>query len=105
MTGAGIRLGTSQLNSFARQGVPQSLIVLTDGVSHDDTAVAAAQAFNQGIQIFAVGIGSGINRAELMNIAAQNPAKVHRWTPMQHWMGFLTKSARSCVLSYNSTTS
>jgi hypothetical protein len=77
MTGAGIRLGTSQLNSFARQGVPQSLIVLTDGVSHDDTAVAAAQAFNQGIQIFAVGIGSGINRAELMNIAAQNPAKVH----------------------------
>nr|XP_014343031.1 PREDICTED: collagen alpha-6(VI) chain-like [Latimeria chalumnae] len=50
------------------QGVPQKLLVITDGVSHDAVGEAAEALRQQNINIIAVGIGE-VNLAELIEIA------------------------------------
>ena len=50
-------------------GVPKILVILTDGVSYDNVYYAAEYARSQGITLFCVGIGGGINNAQLLQIA------------------------------------
>ncbi|XP_078660839.1 uncharacterized protein LOC144905190 isoform X3 [Branchiostoma floridae x Branchiostoma belcheri] len=53
----------------ARDGYPDILIVVTDGVSQDDVVAPAESARKEGIAVFAVGIGSGVDYATLLKIA------------------------------------
>ena len=57
-----------------RTSVAKIAIVLTDGLSiHPDLTAREAQlAHNMGVQIFAVGIGAGVDKQELQDIAS-NP--------------------------------
>lgn len=50
-------------------GVPKLLVILTDGVSYDDVFYASEYARSQGITLFCVGIGGGINVPQLKQIA------------------------------------
>lgn len=50
-------------------GVPKLLVIMTDGVSYDNVFYAAEYARAQGITLFCVGIGGGINSAQLLQIA------------------------------------
>ena len=56
----------------AREGVTKLGIVITDGLSHrqGDTAVEAALTRNDGIHVFAIGVGSLADKDELINIAS-----------------------------------
>ncbi|XP_069134272.1 collagen alpha-3(VI) chain-like [Argopecten irradians] len=58
--------------SGARDGVPKVGIVITDGVSRDQarTQEMARNAKAQGITLFAIGVGSSIDLAELQGIAS-----------------------------------
>ncbi|XP_078580606.1 uncharacterized protein LOC144864418 isoform X3 [Branchiostoma floridae x Branchiostoma japonicum] len=53
----------------ARDGYPDILVVVTDGVSQDDVVAPAESARKEGIAVFAVGIGSGVDYATLLQIA------------------------------------
>ncbi|CAH1241297.1 COL6A3 [Branchiostoma lanceolatum] len=53
----------------ARDGYPDILVVVTDGVSQDDVVAPAEAARKEGITVFAVGIGSGVDYATLLQIA------------------------------------
>lgn len=50
-------------------GVPKLLVILTDGGSVDNVYYASEYARSQGITLFCVGIGGGINKAQLLQIA------------------------------------
>ncbi|KAM8810908.1 collagen alpha-6(VI) chain [Eudromia elegans] len=71
-TGKGLRFVRSLFEPAnggrIRQGVSQNLIVITDGESADKVDNAALALRNDGIQVFAVGIGT-INSFELLRIA------------------------------------
>ncbi|CAH1226389.1 MUC4 [Branchiostoma lanceolatum] len=56
----------------ARPGVPKVVIVVTDGQSDDDVTPPAQRANGSGIIMVAIGVGSGINMNELMEIATSN---------------------------------
>ncbi|GFO23771.1 collagen alpha-4(vi) chain [Plakobranchus ocellatus] len=73
-TGHAIQYTTDTLFSTsqgARNGVPHIAVVITDGHSGDRTATLAAadKARQQGVNLFAVGIGQNVNRQELQDIA------------------------------------
>ena len=62
------------LNSGARPGVPKVLILLTDGSQTldedaEEPSEISTELRNAGIPIIVIGIGSGVNRTELTNIA------------------------------------
>lgn len=75
-TGAAINLAQSHLTSNQRQGAKNVIIVLTDGESNTGpnpiTAANAARA--AGSELFAIGVGGLVNRAELEGIANQPSA-------------------------------
>ena len=56
------------------QAIPRVAVVITDGQSSSPTATATAaeSAHNEGIIIFAVGVGSGVNNNELEAIASDS---------------------------------
>ena len=56
-----------------RDGVPHVVVVLTDGKSqdYDATSAAARAARLAGINTFAIGVGDGVDRKELTNIASE----------------------------------
>ncbi|XP_015669852.1 collagen alpha-6(VI) chain-like [Protobothrops mucrosquamatus] len=56
--------------SRIQENIPQVLVLLTDGESHDEVKVPAHKLKNEGILIYVVGIGIQ-NTTELMNIANQ----------------------------------
>ncbi|XP_066271290.1 cartilage matrix protein-like [Branchiostoma lanceolatum] len=58
-----------------RAGRPDALIVLTDGVSYDPVIYASQAARHQGITVFAIGIGTTVDRDTLERIAG-NPQNV-----------------------------
>ena len=63
----------------ARQGVPQVLIVLTDGkctVCTESVATAVAPLKARGVNIYTIGVTNGINNTELAMIASQ-PQSLH----------------------------
>jgi len=69
-TAEGIDMATKELLANARN-VPQTFVVLTDGGSNNrnKTVMAARNAIRRGIRTFAVGIGSGVDNTELLQIA------------------------------------
>jgi matrilin-3 len=70
MTGRAINASIASIASGNYpNGVPKILVILTDGVSYDDVFYAAGYARSQGITLFCVGIGGGINNAQLLQIA------------------------------------
>ena len=77
-TGDAIKLATQQFSINGRPGVPKVCIKLTDGESNDfaATTVAARDAQNTGIEIFAIGIGRSVTQQEL-NIIASDPDITH----------------------------
>ena len=68
-TSAAINYAVSSVFSHARTGVQKVMIVMTDGQSADAVGAAADAARAAGIEVFALGIGSGIGYSELFNIA------------------------------------
>lgn len=74
-----LRLAQKELFSLAngaRPGVPKLLILLTDGsqtkdADAEDPSVIAAEIRKSGIEMIAVGIGSGIDKRELGLIAGK----------------------------------
>lgn len=58
--------------TYGRQNVPWTCVVVTDGISKDPAATAfeSQEAAKMGINMFAVGIGHRIALAELANIAS-----------------------------------
>lgn len=70
MTGRGINASIASIAAANYpNGVPKLLVILTDGVSYDNVFYAAEYARSQGITLFCVGIGSGINVPQLKQIA------------------------------------
>ena len=69
-TGKAINQTVSRINTANYpNGVPKLLVILTDGVSYDNVYYAAEYARSQGITLFCVGIGGGINIPQLLQIA------------------------------------
>ncbi|XP_078668410.1 CUB and sushi domain-containing protein 3-like [Branchiostoma floridae x Branchiostoma belcheri] len=62
-------------DSGNRANRPDALVVLTDGVSFDPVAYAAQSARHQGITVFAIGMGTTVDRDTLDQIAG-NPQNV-----------------------------
>lgn len=77
-TAAAINLAHQQLIQNGRQGVPHGVVVITDGMSNDKDATiqAAVNAKANGIEIFAVGVGSSLDIDEL-NSVASDPDSIH----------------------------
>ncbi|XP_068680124.1 uncharacterized protein [Montipora foliosa] len=74
--GAGTKIGkaldlasTQLYGKSVRSGIPNMLIVLTDGQSMDQVTGPAQRLRDSGVTIFAVGIGGGYNLAELKAMA------------------------------------
>ena len=65
-------------NSRVNEGIPRVMILLTDGNSNGaaKTAQEAARVHNDNVEVYSVGIGSGINKAEL-HIIASDPSYVY----------------------------
>ncbi|XP_039192174.1 collagen alpha-4(VI) chain-like isoform X2 [Crotalus tigris] len=61
---------TESAGSRIQENIPQVLVLLTDGESHDEVKVPARKLKNERILIYVVGIGIQ-NTTELMNIANQ----------------------------------
>lgn len=69
-TGIAINASISKINAANYpNGVPKILVILTDGGSNDPVLQAANYARSQGIILFCVGIGSGVNNTQLLEIA------------------------------------
>ncbi|XP_021364449.1 uncharacterized protein LOC110457477 [Mizuhopecten yessoensis] len=64
-----------------RPGIPNIEIVITDGRSnnHPDTVKEAANTQHKGISVFAVGVGAGVSKSELNDIAS-DPDSAHVMT-------------------------
>ena len=84
-TGGGTRtdlaldlVSTAFINARVNEGIPRVVILLTDGQSNEPTltAQAAPRVHNDNIEVYSVGIGSGINEAEL-EIIASDPSYVY----------------------------
>ena len=66
------------INARVNEGIPRVVILLTDGQSSYPTltAQAAPRVHNDSIEVYSVGIGSGINETELQ-IIASDPSYVY----------------------------
>lgn len=83
-TGAALNTLYSKMFTTAngdRPGVPNIAIVVTDGRSnnHPNTVKEASNARNHNINIFSVGVGSGVDTNELKDIAT-DPDNTHVMT-------------------------
>ncbi|XP_070696913.1 collagen alpha-1(XXI) chain [Pempheris klunzingeri] len=71
-TGAAIKFATDKLFGLSErgpQGVSRIAVVLTDGKSQDEVLKAAEAARKKGVILFAIGVGSETEAAELKDIA------------------------------------
>lgn len=82
-TGDAINLSHGDIVDNRRSGVRDVMIVLTDGFTNtgSDPVVEAAEAKDDGIEIFAIGLGSSINEPELREIASE-PVEDHFYHPL-----------------------
>ena len=71
------------INARVKEGIPRVMILLTDGQSNNPTltAQAAARVHNNNIEVYSVGIGSGISETELQ-IIASNPSYIYLITDL-----------------------
>ena len=67
-TGNGLNRIRSELFPMARSGIPQILIVITDGQSQDSVTIPSRSLRNMGVHIMSVGIGNAVY-GELANMA------------------------------------
>ena len=69
---------TAFINARINEGIPRVVILLTDVYSNEPTltAQAAARVHNDNIEVYAVGIGGGVNELELQ-IIASDPSYVY----------------------------
>jgi collagen type VI alpha len=77
-TAAAIELARQQFIQNGREGVPHAIVLITDGLSNDKDATiqAAVNARGNGIEIFAIGVGAGVDSDEL-NAIATDPDSTH----------------------------
>lgn len=71
-TNIGIALNLARTGLYgrsARPGIPNMLIVLTDGKSSDSITAPAQRLRDTGVTIFAVGIGNGYEIGQLRDMA------------------------------------
>lgn len=71
-TGKAIQYAAEKLFALSERGpdgIARIAVVLTDGKSQDEVLAAAEAARKKGITIFAIGVGSEIEQAELRAIA------------------------------------
>jgi hypothetical protein len=63
--------------SGGRQNVPEIMIIITDGISENQTATTseAKTAKLKGIKIIVVGIGNGVDKTELQTISSDPSSK------------------------------
>ena len=92
-TASAIGLARQQLVSNGRPSAKQILIVVTDGKSDDLTSTVseANAAKGLGIEVFSMGIGSGINIDEI-NAIASTPVSSHVLTVADTSAGALSAS-------------
>lgn len=70
LTGKGLNtVRTSLFGASARPGVPNVLLVITDGISQDDVLKPSASLRNMGVTIFSIGIGKNFNQKQLEDMA------------------------------------
>ena len=102
-TGNAIKLMRQQsftANSGHRANVPKVAIVVTDGQSNNKalTAAEAQKARDAGITVLAIGVGSGVDDAELNAIASdpdsQNVFKASTFDALTGLQGFV--AAKAC---------
>lgn len=76
-TNLGIDSAVAEYSTSTRP-VTKNIVVITDGASNDPAATVASAntAISQGIRLFAVGIGSGVNYDELLAITG-DPDRVY----------------------------
>ena len=76
-TGKALRMAREKIytESGDREDKPNVVIVITDGIAHDDVEGPANQLRNLPAAIFAIGVGKIIDRAELEKMAG-SPANV-----------------------------
>lgn len=76
MEGKALNAAFNQLYKVnSRQGVPNILIVLTDGKSYDDVTAPAQKLRDSGVTIFAIGVGKGSDLNQLKSIATDPDAE------------------------------
>ena len=77
-TAKALRLAREELLRSGREGVPRAVLIVTDGQSNnrDLTVKEAASTRANGIEIYAIGIGSSIDEDEL-NAVASDPDSMH----------------------------
>lgn len=71
-TGTAIKFATDRLFGLSERGpsgVSRIAVVLTDGKSQDEVLKAAEEARKKGVILFAIGVGSETEDAELRDIA------------------------------------
>ncbi|XP_068184285.1 collagen alpha-1(XXI) chain isoform X2 [Antennarius striatus] len=71
-TGAAIKFATEKLFGLSERGpsgISRIAVVLTDGKSQDEVLKAAEAARKKGVILFAIGVGSETEKAELRDIA------------------------------------
>ncbi|PSG96196.1 hypothetical protein BRD56_11750 [Thermoplasmatales archaeon SW_10_69_26] len=81
-TGDAIDLAHDDIQTNARAGVDDVMILLTDGITNEgsDPVVQAQAAKDDGVEIYAIGLGSGINTQDLQQIAS-DPTEEHFFHP------------------------
>ncbi|KAM3862653.1 uncharacterized protein col21a1 [Diretmus argenteus] len=76
-TGAAIKFATDKLFGLSERGpkgIARIAVVLTDGKSQDEVLKAAEEARKKGVILFAIGVGSATEMAELRDIANKPPS-------------------------------
>lgn len=73
------------MGSRISAGIPQVLLVLTDGQSQDEVAQAAEDLRHKGIDIYSVGIGKDVDDQQLIQItgSASKKLTVHNFDELQ----------------------
>ncbi|EDO40688.1 predicted protein, partial [Nematostella vectensis] len=75
-TGEALKMAKSQLFGASMRSVPKVLIVLTDGRSSDKVEAPSKALKDEGVVIFAVGVGDQIDPSEL-NVMASDSKSDH----------------------------
>ena len=104
-TASGINEGRNQLSGpNGRTGANRVMVVITDGMSNEGatTITAANAAKNEGTEMIAIGVGSGVNETELNIIATDSN---HVFRPTSFDVGELSRfvdsiTIRSCAGIY-----
>lgn len=69
-TGKGLNVVRQRLfGASARPGVPNVLIIITDGISQDQVTAPAATLRNMGVTIFCIGAGNNFSQKQLNDMA------------------------------------